>query len=508
MRETPMKNRQCWTNLGLVCIALFASVGSCCTAIRGQCYIDPSTGMRVCPNRNLGWQPVSGSDQRFASVPATRLAAEEPVENALAHCRIMVGDGSTGSGTLVERDDATGLVLTCSHLFDSSTANIVVGFPNGKRFFARLVERDRPNDLAALLIRRPDAEPLTVTEEEPAGVLSACGFGPAGQFRRMSGSVTGQATPTGAPYPSLVIGCAVRPGDSGGGVLDAAGRVVGVVWGVRDGMTYATCGRPVRDFVDHVLGKARGSRSDAREEGSRSLILTPRSSPSPQLDWQAWSNEMEARIKALDDKKQDKGDYLQRGDLNGYLSRKELPNPANLATRDDVATVTTESTSRLESLREHLHTRIEERVGQVLPAIESKLAESKPGLFAGLSFGKLIVGALGLSGPLAAAVVVAAGLAGRRVRKLGAGSGEQGVRSEPVTSCSPLRAPHPVAVDSPPLPQRTVPETHYVPFEKDSFARAHQWASEQVARKYPGATEVLQAQDSLIKQCLAANFKS
>ena len=51
--------------------------------------------------------------------------------------------------------------------------------------------------------------------------------------------------------------------------------------------------------------------------------------------------------------------------------------------------------------------------------------------------------------------------------------------------------------------QRVVPETHYVPVEADSFARAHQWASEQVARKYPGATEVLQAQDSLIKQHLA-----
>jgi hypothetical protein len=49
-----------------------------------------------------------------------------------------------------------------------------------------------------------------------------------------------------------------------------------------------------------------------------------------------------------------------------------------------------------------------------------------------------------------------------------------------------------------------VPETHYVSVEQDSFAKAHQWASEHVARKYPGATEILQAQDSLIKQYLAA----
>jgi hypothetical protein len=59
-------------------------------------------------------------------------------------------------------------------------------------------------------------------------------------------------------------------------------------------------------------------------------------------------------------------------------------------------------------------------------------------------------------------------------------------------------------VDSPPPPQRTVPETHYVSVENDSFAKAHQWASEHVVRKYPGATEILQAQDSLIKQYLAA----
>jgi hypothetical protein len=40
--------------------------------------------------------------------------------------------------------------------------------------------------------------------------------------------------------------------------------------------------------------------------------------------------------------------------------------------------------------------------------------------------------------------------------------------------------------------------------QRDDFARAHQWASEHVARKYPGATEMLSTLDSLIKQQLAA----
>ncbi len=472
-----MMNRFRIADFGLrIVLALVCAAEICCAQ---QCYVDPITGLRTCPSRDYGWRPADEFNPQ-SEIPGTPWVPKS--FDASAHCRITVGDGSTGSGTLVHRNESTGLVLTCSHLFNNATANIVVAFPGGKRFVARLLQRDRANELAALLIRRPDAEPLAAGDEEPAGQLWACGYGQAGQFRRVSGNIIGQATVAGAAFPSLVIGCAVRPGDSGGGVLDTAGRLVGVVWGERDGTTYATCGRPVREFLDRVMGQ--GSRVKSREPDA----LSPQSpAPSPQLDWQAWSNEIEARIKSLDDKKQDKGDYLRPGDLNGYLSRKELPDPANLATRDDVTSVATESTSRLESLREHLHTRI---------------SESRPGLFAGLSFGKLIVGALGLSGPLAAAVIVAAGLAGRRVKRLAA---------TPTTSwCPELPASkaergsqRPIAIDTPPLPQRTVPETHYVPYEKDSFAKAHQWASEQVARKYPGATEVLQAQDSLIKQHLA-----
>src|SRR3989304_6186371 len=78
-------------------------------------------------------------------------AAQTPHD---AHCRIHVGDGSVGSGTLIAKNE-TGLVLTCSHLFDSSTSNIVVEFPDRSRFGARLIDRDRANDLAELLIQRP-----------------------------------------------------------------------------------------------------------------------------------------------------------------------------------------------------------------------------------------------------------------------------------------------------------------------------------------------------------------
>ncbi len=469
-------------SLSLIAAALLAAAAS------GQCYIDPLTGQRVCTASIDSWRLAQLPDHDAVLGAAE---ANAPAARSLAHARIIASDGVAGSGTLVHRGAKAGLLLTCSHLFDGTPEKVVVEFPDGQRFGARLVGRDQTLDLAALLIRRPNIEPISVGDEEPDGVLSSCGYGQMGEFRSVQGNITGTATAKGAAYSSLVISGEVRPGDSGGAVLNAAGRLVGIVWGKHDGMTYAMCGRPVREFFKRVLDGSKATNVPPAEDAAMG--------GRPKIDWHAWSGEMEARIRALDAKKQDKGEYLQRGDLNGYVSKRELPDVAAFATRDDVAAVARQSRQAVKTLRDDLNVRLQEHP-----------ATTKPGLLAGLSAGKLIVGALGLSGPLAAAVIAAAALAGRRL-----------TRAPPTTSRCPVAAnvsrdadPQsrvpvaeaervPIAIDTPPPPQRTVPETHYVSVEKDSFAKAHQWASEHVARKYPGATEVLQAQDSLIKQYLA-----
>jgi hypothetical protein len=65
-----------------------------------------------------------------------------------------------------------------------------------------------------------------------------------------------------------------------------------------------------------------------------------------------------------------------------------------------------------------------------------------------------------------------------------------------------------VPVDSPPVRQSAPPETHYVEVERDWTAKAHQWADEQIARKYAdhrlGTVELLSARDALVKQYLAS----
>lgn len=437
------------------------------------------------------WSSAESSGLTLNTQPSTL--------NPSSHCRIFVGDGSVGSGTLIGKNDATGLVLTCSHLFDQSATNIIVEFPDGSRFGARLVDRDAANDLAALLIQTPAAEPVEVCDDDlpQAAQLTACGYGGNGIFRPARGIVAGAAQAVGATFPSLKIRSAVRPGDSGGGVLDYAGRLVGVVWGCRDGETYLTCGRPLRDFLHRI----RGERASAR--GHSTSASTEPLPSEPTIHWQAWRDDIDTRLDTLDAKKQDRGDYLQPGDLNAYAKQSDLD----------------ASTHEVESLRTTIFTRIKEHVER---HIEEHIATINPGPLSGLSIGKLFAGALGLSGPVALAVIIASTLAGRRIKRRrsrtpGRAGGYEAEPSRNPNSTIGPSAPgsaggsnsnmhsRPIAVDSPPPPQQTIPESHYVPVQKDDFARAHQWAREQVARKYPGATEVLTTLESLIKQQLAGS---
>ncbi len=111
-----------------------------------DCYIDPVTGRQVC---------TMPRDARVPNAPA--LDSRPSALDSSAHCRVNVDDGTAGSGTLVEITQSTGLVLTCSHLFDTSSDAIVVTFPNGERFAARLIDRDR----ATTWPRSPFASPIT-----------------------------------------------------------------------------------------------------------------------------------------------------------------------------------------------------------------------------------------------------------------------------------------------------------------------------------------------------------
>jgi hypothetical protein len=262
-------------------------------------------------------------------------AAEVCAEPTAASCRIhnrLAQFNNVGSGTLVDvtDDKSEGLVLTCAHLFTEGVGQIVVEFPNGKSHGAKLVAIDRGADLAALAISKPAGSRASVKFEiEKNQPVRACGFGPAGVYQCATGPVVGEVAD--AEQVSVLIGDAVRSGDSGGGVFDSDGNLVAVVWGEAGGITYASGGAPLRRFLDRVLGRRTAfvytcpGGTCPRPFGG-GVANRPVVAPAPPPA-EAGSplpieiiNELRRRIAALEQLKQDRGDYVTRGELSSFLN--------------------------------------------------------------------------------------------------------------------------------------------------------------------------------------------
>lgn len=152
-----------------------------------------------------------------------------------AICRIYNGN-SAGSGTLVGRDERTGLVVTCHHIFSDGVSSPYVIFPNGERLPANVVAVDKAQDLAALSIMAPKAAPVPLADYRPnkGDIIYSAGCGGLDANRIMvnEGNVTHYTDHSGAgDYSGIKITGGVRSGDSGGPMFNANGEVAAVLWG-------------------------------------------------------------------------------------------------------------------------------------------------------------------------------------------------------------------------------------------------------------------------------------
>jgi hypothetical protein len=161
---------------------------------------------------------------------------------------------SYGSGSLVAVDQTSGLVLTNWHVVNSATAPIVVYFPDGFRSRAYVLRMDRDWDLAALAIRRPKAQPITLASQTPqfGDSLTIIGYG-GGSYRAATGRCTQYVSPGGnLPSEMVELSAPAREGDSGGPILNSRGELAGVLFGTGFGRTTGSyCGR-VREFLATV----------------------------------------------------------------------------------------------------------------------------------------------------------------------------------------------------------------------------------------------------------------
>jgi hypothetical protein len=406
-------------------------------------------------------------------------AAGPRAATASPSCRIFnhLPGGSTdiGSGTLigVTADGSRGLVLSCGHLFSDGRGKVVVEFPGGRTHGANLVALDRDADLSALEIASPPGLPAQVAFDLDAGrTLTACGYGPSGDYRCVAGRVVGTATNAG--QETLQIAGAVRSGDSGGGVFDERGRLVAVVWGESGGVTYATSGGPLRRFVERLRGRQRAAAvvdcptgmcprvapagpgvtpgaGQAAALGNADGLFTPGRAQTPDAGASdsrpchcggACGTQLAAiaaRLDALAEGKLDRGDSLDQSAL------------ASLARTDQLALLERESRARHAWLVERL-----EALGVLISAT-------------GKAVGPIATSALGISGPsgwaLLAATSLGGWLLGRRIKARAAG---REARRKKVAELAPRAsqlAP-PEATAAAEAAFRTTSETH-APIERD-----------------------------------------
>lgn len=192
---------------------------------------------------------------------------------------------SYGSGTLVHDDASYYFILTCAHLFEQTTPRrIVILFPDNRSFDVQLRAIDRTWDLAILqnaaFGNNPPgiaSIPLGKVAPKVGETLFYAGYGSTGQYQVCRGRVEGYcAAKTGTPAEMLVITGTARQGDSGGPIVNAAGELVGVLWGTDSRTVCGTyCGRITR-FI-------RIAQQESRLVGPFTRDKTPPATPTENL---------------------------------------------------------------------------------------------------------------------------------------------------------------------------------------------------------------------------------
>jgi serine protease Do len=150
--------------------------------------------------------------------------------------------GSAGSGVIW---DQPGLVITNHHVVPGATAELALH--DGRRLAARVIRRAPALDLAALEVAGPLPQGTRVGDSDAlrvGGLVLAVG-NPMGERNAPSlGIVASSARDV------LRLSITLRPGNSGGALVNARGEVVGIPHMVTgNGLALAVSSRTVREFL-------------------------------------------------------------------------------------------------------------------------------------------------------------------------------------------------------------------------------------------------------------------
>jgi serine protease Do len=160
--------------------------------------------------------------------------------------------GSAGSGVIWNQP---GLVITNHHVVHSSQAELVVA--DGRRLRARVIRRAPMLDLAALAVEEDGLTPATIGDSDAlrVGDLVIAVGNPMGERNAPSLGIVASK-----PDDILRLAITLRPGNSGGALVNARGEVIGIPHLVAgSGVAMAVSSRTVARFLS---GHAEDTEGD------------------------------------------------------------------------------------------------------------------------------------------------------------------------------------------------------------------------------------------------------
>lgn len=198
-----------------------------------------------------------------ATIPFATKPIAEAAEELAAYLRSITVAIRTrtggGSGTTWSAD---GLIVTNYHVAPGESAEVLL--PDGRVFAGRVVSRDPGRDLAAIRINASGlvaAKPADSDAVRPGQLLFAAGnpWGERGVVTAGIALAKGPATVENNTPLDEAIQADVRlaPGNSGGPLADASGRVVGINSMIAGGIAVAVPSNTVERFLaGEVPGRA------------------------------------------------------------------------------------------------------------------------------------------------------------------------------------------------------------------------------------------------------------
>lgn len=180
--------------------------------------------------------------------------------------QIRASRNSHGAGTIVHGE---GLVITNAHVVRGRSPEVVLS--SGERFSGRLLSYDERTDLAAISVQSESLPSLSLGNSRrlrPGSLVVALGHPWGVVGAATAGMVIGVGYPVERlPYAGelIQVGLHLRPGHSGGPLLNDEGEVVGIntmIAGPHVGLAIPAA--TVARFLQETLGSRRRKRNSPR----------------------------------------------------------------------------------------------------------------------------------------------------------------------------------------------------------------------------------------------------